>query len=445
MFIRDSSPSSRKQLTLNNQSNITTRNHLNLFFIKTKEVKNMKTKKLALLLFTLTTITVFALPYYKNASAVSVNTPINPTTTNTIQSPIAQHPKIEVVFVLDTTSSMSGMIQAAKEKIWSIASSMASAQNSPDIKMGLIAFRDRGDAYVTKLIDLSTDLDTMNASLMDFQAQGGGDGPESVNQALYEAVNNISWSADQQTYKVIFLIGDAPPHTDYNNDIQYAQSMQIAHRKGIVVNTIQSGQQAATTSKWQHIAMLGKGRYFQVEQGGNAVAISTPYDKQIAALSSKLDDTRLYYGDKTMQKQQQAKVQAGKKLNAKASTPTLARRAMFNSTTAGERNFLGESELVDAISSGRIELSSIEKKQLPTAMQAMSPEKQSLLLLSKSKQRKELKREIATLAEKRSKHIKQELDASDGAKDSLDEQIYSTVRDQASKKGFVYESDSAKY
>ena len=115
--------------------------------------------------------------------------------------PITNHPpKIEVVFALDTTGSMSGLIQAAKDKIWSIASTMASAQQAPEIKMGLVAYRDRGDAYVTQVIDLSDDLDSMYAKLMDFQAQGGGDGPESVNQALHDAVHDISWSQDPNAY-----------------------------------------------------------------------------------------------------------------------------------------------------------------------------------------------------------------------------------------------------
>ena len=405
----------------------------------------MNTKKTALFLFALTIVVVLAFPYYQNANAVPANAQTNFTPANTIELPAGQHPTIEVVFVLDTTSSMSGMIQAAKEKIWSIASTMASAQNAPDIKMGLIAFRDRGDAYITKVVDLSNDLDTMNATLMDFKAEGGGDGPESVNQALYEAINKISWSDNHQTYKVVFLVGDAPPHTDYANDVQYVKSLQMAHSKGIVVNAIQCGQQTATTATWQQIATLGKGRYFQVGQAGNAVAISTPYDKKLANLSSKLDDTRLYYGDKDTQKRQLNKVLAAKKLDAKGSDQSRARRAIFNTTDSGKTNFLGESELVDAITSGRVKLSGIKLKHLPQAMQAMTPEKQQQLLNKKSKERDELKQDIAELTEKRSLHIKQALKAQGGAKQSLDEQIYATVRDQASTKGLVYRSDSAKY
>ena len=88
----------------------------------------------------------------------------------------ATRPTLEVVFVLDTTSSMTGLIEGAKEKIWSIASRMASGRPTPRIRVGLVAFRDAGDEYVTKRFDLSEDLHAVYANLRGFQAEGGGDG-----------------------------------------------------------------------------------------------------------------------------------------------------------------------------------------------------------------------------------------------------------------------------
>lgn len=115
--------------------------------------------------------------------------------------------KIEVCFVLDTTGSMGPLIDGAKQKIWSITSQMATAKPAPHIKLGLIGFRDRGDQYVTKVFDLTDDLDDVYGNLIAFQAAGGGDIPESVNQALNEAVTRISWSKDRDTLRVIFLVG----------------------------------------------------------------------------------------------------------------------------------------------------------------------------------------------------------------------------------------------
>jgi Mg-chelatase subunit ChlD len=365
------------------------------------------------------------------------------TVRHTIDPPVNVVPvtasKIEAVFVLDTTSSMSGMIEAAKEKIWSIASTMASAQPAPEIKIGLVAFRDRGDRYVTQVIDLSEDLDSMYATLMDFRAQGGGDGPESVNQALHEAVQRISWSQDPDSYQVIFLVGDAPPHMDYQNDVKYPETLAAARMKGIVVNTIQCGDNPATTQQWVQIAQLSQGRHFNVAQGGDAIAISTPFDTELATLSKALDDTRLYYGTEAEKVEQDRKVAAADKLHSVASVESRARRAAFNMSAAGTRNFLGRGELVADIAEGRVDLLEIDTDELPESMRPMSaPQQQALIAEVKSK-RDSLQRQIGELANERESYIAEKIEEVGGAEESLDYKIFSAVRDQAGKKGLVYE------
>ena len=398
-------------------------------------ITNSKFIALALLAATATGIATY--PLIQQAQATQ-------TVQNTTQIPAQSH-RIEVVFVLDTTSSMSGLIQAAKEKIWSIATSMASAQENPDIRMGLVAFRDRGDAYITRVYDLSSDLDSMYASLMDFSAQGGGDGPESVNQALYDAVHDMSWSNATNTYKVVFLVGDAPPHMDYNNDVKYPVTLEEARRKGIVVNAIQSGQHQHTRPAWQQIAALGQGEYFQVEDSGNTVAIATPFDEKLSTLAAELEGTRLYFGDEEAKKVQAAKLDATARLRKELSREALARRDTFNSTASGKANLYGESELVDAITSGRVELDEIEEENLPASLQALAPAEQKVVIGEQAKRREALQQEIRELSESRSTYIKQKLEAEGGADDSLDEKIYRAVKDQAASIGLTYDSDSASY
>src|SRR5262245_58087976 len=75
-------------------------------------------------------------------------------------------PNVEVVFCLDTTGSMGGLINAAKQKIWAISNQIASGTPTPNVKVGLVAYRDRGDAYVTEIVDLTDDLDSIHGQLM---------------------------------------------------------------------------------------------------------------------------------------------------------------------------------------------------------------------------------------------------------------------------------------
>ncbi|MFT7555577.1 MAG: hypothetical protein ACI9LO_001899, partial [Planctomycetota bacterium] len=393
-------------------------------------------KFFAALLLTSTAIGIALFPFWQQARAVNI--------TN-IQPLPEQAPRIEVVFILDTTSSMSGLIQAAKDKIWSIATTMASAQQNPDVKIGLVAFRDRGDAYVTRVYDLSEDFDSMYVNLMDFRAQGGGDGPESVNQALFDAVNRISWSNDNGVYKVAFLVGDAPPHMDYANEVQYPETLKLAASKGIIVNAIQSGQQQSTRPAWQQIASLGNGEFFQVENSGNAVAVATPFDAKLSKLAAELENTRLYYGDMETKLSQQRKLDASSRLRKELSEEALARRATYNATSSGSKNFLGESELVEAIASGKVDLDDIASDELPASLQAMAPAEQQAVIAEKAKRRDQLKAEIKKLSETRSLFIVDKINADGGAEDSLDEKIYSAVKDQAAAKGLSYESDNASY
>jgi len=364
----------------------------------------------------------------------------SPIRTTPIVVPPSAAKRVEVVFVLDTTGSMGGLIETAKEKIWSIASTLAQAHQVPEISMGLVAYRDHGDAYVTRVIDLDRDLDSMYAKLMDFAADGGGDGPEAVNEALEAAVERVSWSQDPGTYKVVFLVGDAPPHMDYNA-AKYPEVVAAAAARGIVINTIQCGSMSETVAPWQQIAALGRGHYFTVEQAGGAVAIATPFDEQIATLAAQLDDTRLYYGSSDEVAQMADKIAATTRLNEEASVSARARRGVFNVSEAGVAgNFLGGRELVDDVASGRVDLDAVPAAELPATVAAAPPEARQAMVEATAQKREELQREIAKLGAERDAFIEAEVEKTGGAADSLDQQIYEAVREQAADVGIVYDS-----
>ena len=61
-------------------------------------------------------------------------------------------PTIELVFVIDTTGSMGGLIDGAKQKIWGIVNEVMKSPSKPAVRMGLVAYRDHGDAYITQIL-----------------------------------------------------------------------------------------------------------------------------------------------------------------------------------------------------------------------------------------------------------------------------------------------------
>jgi uncharacterized protein YegL len=398
----------------------------------------MKTKLLVSALFAVTAGIVVGYPLLQAS-------PIAPAVANpaVVAPPVATvanaRPKIEVVFVLDTTGSMSGLIDAAKENIWAIASSMAQAQPTPEVRMGLVAFRDRGDEYVTRVVDLSTDLDSMYATLMDFRADGGGDTPESVNQALHEAVTKMSWSSQEDAYRVVFLVGDAPP-AQYPDDVDYPDTIEAARKRGIVVNTILAGGDPATEREWVRIAEMNQGRHFKVGQQGDAIAVATPFDAELASLSQALDKTRMYFGDERAREDAQRREAAAEKLHAAASAEARAKRAMYNASAAGKANLLGETELVDAVSSGRVALDTIAQEQLPEPLRGLDRETQAKEIAAAADERRNLDQQIAALSERRQAFITETLAKQEGTEASLDAQIFDAVKDQAGKKGLRYDA-----
>jgi len=357
----------------------------------------------------------------------------------------AGSPKVEVVFVLDTTGSMSGLIAAAKEKIWAIANTLATAKPTPEIKMGLIGYRDRNDAYVTKQTQLTGDLDNVYAELMGFQAAGGGDTPESVNQALNEAVIKMKWSDSNDVYKVIFLVGDAPPHMDYQDDVKYQLSAKKSISKGIVVNTIQCGQLDGTQPVWQEIAKLADGSYFQVDQSGGAVHYKTPYDKDISELSRELDETRVYYGDGKERKKAELRMSKSKVISSTADSSAAAQRAEFNSSEAGLRNFLGDQELVDGVVSGAVKLDNIKEEKLPESMREMNAEERKEYVKELADKRSGLQKKILELTKKRQTNIAEQVKKqSKGGEDSFDMKVFKVLKKQAEEENIKLQ-DGPKY
>jgi Mg-chelatase subunit ChlD len=362
-----------------------------------------------------------------------------PGTASAQEAKKTERPDVEVVFCLDTTGSMGGLIGAAKQKIWSICNQIAAGKPTPRLKVGLVAFRDRGDAYVTKIHDLTEDLDAVYTNLMAFQAQGGGDFPESVNQALHESVTKIKWSGAKKTLKIIFLVGDAPPHMDYKDDVKYPETCKLAVTKDIIINTIQCGGHAETKKYWQDICRKAEGSYVQIdERGGPIVAIATPFDADLAKINGKLNARTLVFGDAPTQ----MKGEKQKAINAALAPGVAADRAAFYAHSARGASY----DLLECVKNKTVKLEELKKEQLPPEMQKLTLAEQKVYLEKLDKERTELNAQARDLDKKRSAFIakKQAEDAKTRARDSFDNQVLRVLQTQARRVNIQYETPAIK-
>jgi len=337
-----------------------------------------------------------------------------------------------VVFCLDTTGSMGGLIEGAKAKIWAICNQIAGGKPTPDLKVGLVAYRDKGDEYVTKVFDLSDDLDAIHGHLKKFTADGGGDTPEHVNQALFDAVNKIKWSTDKKTLRIIFLVGDAPPHMDYKDDVKYPDSCKKAVEKDILINTIQCGTDPECTKSWKDIAAKAEGSFAAIPQDGGVVAVATPYDGRLAKINAELADTTVAYGGVKMRAATKAKADGAKALKPGEA----ADRAGFGGKS-GKGAAAGD--LIDDLAEKKTELGKLKDAELPEELKKLKTTKEREEYLKKvAAKRTELQKEAAELDRKRSVHITEELKKKGKDKDSFDLSVLEMLRKQAKKADIGY-------
>lgn len=337
-------------------------------------------------------------------------------------------PVVDVVFVLDSTDSMGGLIEGAKEKIWSIANSVIGQKPTPAVRIGLVSYRDRKDEYVTKRFDLTDDIDEVFKNLRSFQAAGGGDTPESVNQALAEAVGEMSWSSAKDATRIVFLVGDCPPHMDYQDDVKYPVTCQKAARGGIIINTVQCGNHGATTPIWQEIAKLAEGSYIALAQTGGMVAMTTPHDAEIAKLSAAIGETSVAYGSA----ERQTAVHAKNAVAARAAPAVAAERAVYNSATGGKA-IQGRGDLVADLANGAVDLKSVKAEDLPPEMKGMSEAERKSYLERQQAKRAALNQQLAELARKRADFIERENArlVKEGKGDAFDLKVAETVKEQS--------------
>jgi hypothetical protein len=343
---------------------------------------------------------------------------------------------LQLVFALDATGSMGGLIGTAKEKIWSIASSMAQSEPAPEIEVGIVFYRDRRDDFVTRVLPLSHDLDALYSKLMEIQAQGGGDAPESVNRALFDAVNDMKWSADTSVIKNIFLVGDCPPHMDYD-EVQYPVTCKAAKRKGIEINTILMGNDHTAKKIWKDIAECAGGEFLEMNMQVNNFEIVSPYDAEIKTLSEELDASRIYYGEKTKHITTSKKEEADKLKSITVSESS--RRADYNlMNETNKKNYYGEKELVFDIAHSKVKFEEIRDAELPEEILKIEKEKRLAYVMDLVAKREATEKKLGGLLKQREDHLAKEIDKRDKeeVESSFNSKVYEKMRSSAAKKGY---------
>ena len=135
-----------------------------------------------------------------------------------------------------------------------------------------------GEFGVGKVYRFTDDLGAFDRTIDSLRADGGGDRPEHVNAGLSAAVHNLAWNPDAAA-RIAFLIGDAPPHLDYEQDTSYTASARVAARRGIQLYTVAaSGMDLLGQIVFRQAAQYTGGRYiFLTDDSGVGNSHAEPH------------------------------------------------------------------------------------------------------------------------------------------------------------------------
>jgi hypothetical protein len=236
-------------------------------------------------------------------------------------------------------------------------------------------------------------------------------------------------------YRVVFLVGDAPPHMDYDQDVPYTESVALATKLGIVVNAIQCGQNTQTASIWKKIAGLAQGEYAAIAQDGAMVAMATPVDDELAELNTELAGTALTWG--TAPERSALKDKIARSLAAPAAVA--ASRLSYMEKSGGKLNS-GRSDLVDALESGEADLDELAEEELPEELRGLARSRQVAVIAERAEKRELVQARISELVKKRDAYLETEREKrkAEGADDGFDDKVIGAVKEQAASVGILY-------
>ncbi len=348
-----------------------------------------------------------------------------------------KQPKIQVALLLDTSGSMDGLLEQAKSQLWKMVNELATAKldgKVPHIELALYEYgKDDYPAsvgHIKQLVPLTTDLDLVSEKLFQLNTNGGA---EYCGWVIQDAVEQLEWSKSNNDLKIIIIAGNEP-FTQGPRDYKVTCKQSITN--GIVVNTIFCGNcDEGVRTMWKDGADRADGKYMCIDHNAAVVHVATPFDDKIVELNNKLNQTYIAYGKRGVEKKER---QAAQDKNAgNYSSANVAERAMSKSGAAYRND---DWDIVDATKDNSEKLKEMKEEELPAEMKGMNAEEREKYVAKKAKEREDIQKEIRELNKEREAYIAEERKKnSTNNKNTLDEVMLETVRQQAEKKNFKFQ------
>lgn len=338
---------------------------------------------------------------------------------------------VDLVVCLDTSGSMSGLIDAARQKLWDVVSLVGSSKQKVSLRVALISFggeRQANRGYVVLETGLTDDLDAVYEALMKLQASGG---TEYVGGAIKTALDDLAWGDDAKTLKLLFVAGNESADQDMRPGHRMQEVVRAAAARKVTVNAIFCGNsQSPEAQSWRQVSTLGQGSFTAIDQNQEQ-RIASPFDAELDALSSKLNQTYLAYGTR-------GRASAARQERMDKDAAGVGVGAERAAAKASGLYTNGSWDLVDAVEREGFEWAKVTEQDLPPALRGKtSAEKQAYVAKLKA-ERAALQARIRELSSKRAEFVKAERakQAQGGA--SLQDALTQAIKSKAEAAGLSF-------
>lgn len=331
-------------------------------------------------------------------------------------------PKIQIAILLDTSSSMSGLIDQTRNQLWQLVNEFSTAKRqgvTPSLEVAIYEYGNNSlsseQGFVRKVTGLTGELDQVSEALFSLSTNGGD---EFCGYAINSALTELNWSHSDNDIKAIFIAGNEPFS---QGPVSYKTAIHKAKTMGITVNTIHAGDRnEGIQGEWQKGAILAGGDFMSINHNHRVAHIATPMDKKITELNQQLNKTYVPYGDKGNAKMQR---QSQQDITSESISPALlAKRAKSKASSLYTNSSW---DLVDAVTEGDVNVKDLPTTELPEPLKKMDVQQRLDYVQKKSAERKEIKAQIKALSDQRDSYVSQK-------KSELNSPNVSTVNDALS-------------
>ncbi len=344
--------------------------------------------------------------------------------------------KVQLAILLDTSGSMSGLIEQAKNQLWEIVNKLSDARDKegaiPKIEIALYHYGNDGlsvnDNYVKKLYDFTSELDEISEKLFALSTNGGS---EYCGAVIDASIEELEWNLAEGNVGILYIAGNE----GFNQGPKpYIEVCKKAKEKGVVVNTIFCGDYLeGINTFWQTGATLTGGQYLNIDSDATITHISTPFDSLIMDNNTRLNDTYISYGDfGSIKKEKQIREDTNALIYGLANA---SKRVLSKS---GNGYFNSKWDVVDAyIADSTLNIDNLTN--LPEEMQSLTTIQKRDYIKKKKDKRDEIKSELAQLKRKRQEYVTNfKKENNNSEENQLNDVVIGSIVNQMKSKGYSF-------